>query len=328
VDGTRKAAILLLSLDQALAAEVLGKLPRDQVERTTLAIASADNVTREEQEAILIEFKTAFLSRPLIQPAGPETARELLERTLDQNEIEPIQQRIEDQIQAGPFAFLHHRHPDDIRLLIAAEHPQTVAVIVAQLPSQLTAEVMAGFSAEQQADVLSRLARLGPTDADLLGEIAALLLGRIGRMPIRTGGIDKAADVLRESNRPASQSVLRNLEQNDVRLAETLRESLFTFKDLISLDEPSFQVVLDATADCEWSVALKGSSDPLRQRVLEMLPAGLAQALKTEMNAMGPLRLSEITAVQRRIADAVLSLESAGRIELPSHLPRQRKATG
>lgn len=326
MDGTRKAAILLLSLDQALAAEVLGKLPRDQVERTTLAIASADNVTREEQEAILNEFKTAFLTRPLIQPAGPETARELLERTLEQNEIEPMQQRIDDQVQAGPFAFLHHRHADDIRLLIAEEHPQTIAVIVAQLPPSLTAEVMAGFPAEEQSDILVRLARLGPTDADLLAEIASLLLSRIGRIPVRTGGINKAVDVLRESSRLASRAVLQNLEQNDAGLAETLRESLFTFKDLIALDQSSFQMVLDATADCEWSVALKGSSEQLRQRVLAMLPISLAQALKDEMNAMGPLRLSEITAVQRRIADAVVSLESAGRIELPSHLPRQRKA--
>src|SRR5579862_1616392 len=87
MDGARKTAILLLSLDQTVAADVLKKLPRDQIERVTLAIASADTVTRDEQEIILNEFKTAFASRPLIQTAGPETARKMLERSLDQTEV-------------------------------------------------------------------------------------------------------------------------------------------------------------------------------------------------------------------------------------------------
>src|SRR4051794_15444514 len=106
MDGTQKSAILLLSLDQGLAAEVLGKLPREQVERVTLAIASAEHVTREQQDAVLNEFKTLFLNRPLMHPSGPEAARELLERTLDQNDVEPLQHRIEQQVQAGPFGFL------------------------------------------------------------------------------------------------------------------------------------------------------------------------------------------------------------------------------
>ena len=79
MDGTRKTAVLLLSLDQAVAAALLRKLPRDQVERVTLAIANAENVARDEQEQVLTEFKSAFVSRPLMQPVGPETARELLE---------------------------------------------------------------------------------------------------------------------------------------------------------------------------------------------------------------------------------------------------------
>ena len=160
IDGTQKAAILLLSLDQAMAADLLGRLPRDQVERIALAIANAGAVTREQQEGVLQEFKLAYDSRPLMQTPGSETARELLERSLDQNEIEPTQQRLDERVHAGPFAFLHSRHPDDIRKLVENEHPQAIAVIAAQLPSNLASQVLAGLESNLRVDVLGRH---GPT---------------------------------------------------------------------------------------------------------------------------------------------------------------------
>ena len=318
-DGTRRTAILILSLDQVIASAVLGRFPRDQVERITLAIATVENVTREEQELILGDFKTAFLSRPLMQPAGPQTARELLERTLDRNEVDPIQQRIKEQIHAGPFAFLHHRHADDIRRLIEEERPQTIAVIAAHLPQNLAAQVLARFDAAIQADILSRLARLGPMDADLLIEIASLLHDRIGRTPVRDGGIDRAANVLSETARSTTRSVLQSLDQKDARLAETLRGSLFSFKDLASLDDDTFRLALQKTDHCQWAVALKGSSRALSDRVFKCLSEKLAGALKDEINSVGPIPLSRITAVQRQIAELILMLDSEDQIELPRH---------
>ncbi len=325
-EGARRSAICLLSLDQALAAAVLGKLSREQVEQITLAIANAEGVTRDEQESILDDFKLAFNSRPLMQPAGPETARELLERTLDRSEVEPIQQQIDDQIRAGPFAFLHHRHADDIRRLIEVEHPQTVAVVAAQLPPNLAAQVLAGLDADDQADVVSRLARLGPTDVDLIDEIASLMQQRLGRTPIRTGGVSRAADVLRETARSTSQSVLRSIDRNDTTVAEKLRESLFSFQDLAVLEEATLRMVLEETGDFQWAVALKGSPDALQQRIFGAMHSEMTKALKMEMNSVGPLRLSEISAVQRQIAEAVLAMENDGRIEFPRQASRSRKA--
>ncbi len=322
----RKAAILLLSLDQGLAADVLGKLPREQVERITLAIANAENVTREEQESILDEFKAAFSSRPLMQPAGPEAARDLLERSLDLNEFEPIQRRIEEQVDAGPFAFLHHRHADDVRRLIQDEHPQTIAVIATQLPSRLAAQVLESFPAEMQADILGRLARIGPADSDVLAEIASLLQDRIGKIPTRPGGLSRAAGVLRESERTTSRSVLKSLNHKDSRLASSLRDSLFSFQDMLSLDDTTLRSMLQETDHCQWAVALKGSSDLLRERILSMLSAPMATALKAEIASIGPLRLSEITSAQQQIAEVILMIDSDSTFELPRKEAHSRES--
>ena len=286
-----------------------------------MAIANAEQVTREQQDAVLVEFKAAFLNRPLIHPAGPEAARELLERTLDQNDVEPMQQRIDDQVQAGAFGFLHNRHPDDIRHLIFEEHPQTIAVVAAQLPPSMAAQVLAGFGADRQADILARLAQLGPTNSEALDEIAASLEARMGQIPKRTGGVSRAADVLREATRPTSRSVLKTIDQRDAVLAESLRESLFTFNDLGSLNDETLKVILEQTADSQWAVALKGSSESLRQRVFKSLSPGMVQGLKDEMSSAGPLRLSEITSVQHQIAEAILMLDQDGQIQLPKRPP-------
>ena len=315
--GTRKTAILLLSLDQSLASEVMGKLPREKMEQVALAIANADHVTREEQEAVLNEFRSAFVSRPLIQPAGPETARELLERTIDQANVGPIEQRLDGQLEAGPFAFLHNRHSDDVRRIIEQEHPQTIAVIAARLPANLASQVLAGFSPSQQAEIVGRLARLGPTDADVLAEIATLLQMRSNRKEVRVQGLDHAAEVLHESERTSSQAILNTLEQKDSNIAETIRDSLFSFQDLANLNDETLETILKETAESPWAVALKGCSESLRQRVINRLPTTVGDALKTEIKSIGPLRLSDITAGQKQIARAILMLEANRQVELP-----------
>ena len=318
LEPTQKVAIMLLSLDQGLAAEVLGRMPREMVERVTLAIANAGNVTREQQESVLNQFKSEFVSRPLMQPGGATTARDLLERTLDQDELEPVQERFEEQVQAGPFAFLHLRDADDVRMLIEVEHPQTIAVITAQLPPGLSAKVLAGFDPVRQAEILGRLAEIGPTDTETLEEIATILQNRIGKMPRRIGGVHRAADVLRQSDRSTSNSLIKLMNRKHAESAQSIRQSLFSFKDLAVLDDPTLTVVVQETIHFPWAIALKGCSEKLCQRICRSLPTKAGKELSRKWNSTGPLRLSEISGVQHQITEAILALEEDGKIELPA----------
>ena len=317
IDPSRKVAIVLLSLDRSFAAEILGRMPREQVERVTLAIANAGNVTREEQESVLNEFKTAFLLRPLMQPAGPETARELLERSMEKDEIEPIQQRFEEQVQAGSFAFLHRQHPEEIRMLIEEEHSQTIAVVVSHLPSALSARVLAGFDATRQADILGRLAAIGPTDKETLEAISSTLQSRIGKAPIRTGGVVSAAEVLKEIPPAKSHDLVKIMEQSDKPLAKSIRQTMFSFQDLDSLDDETLSIIVNETVQYSWSIALKGCSEKLRLRNFRLLDSDAASELKQQMKTNGPLRLIEINSTQQQIGAAILSLEAEDRIRLP-----------
>lgn len=231
---------------------------------------------------------------------------------------EPPIRRSEAFVIEGPFAFLNHRHTDDIRALLIDEQPQTIAVIAAHLPPSISAAVLAGFSPDRQADVLQRVARLGPTDPEILDVIAVELKERLGRPRTRAGGFAHAAAVLRESSRANSRSMLAGMDDRDSDLADELRQTLFAFDDLLKLDDETIRVILQETDDRPWALALKASPEPVRQRVLGCLSPRVARAFKEEMESLGPIRLSEMTSVRQQIADSIRRLEDAGLIALPT----------
>jgi flagellar motor switch protein FliG len=335
VNGARKAAVFLRNLDKSLVARVLALLPRDQVEQATLAIAAVETTSPDELNSVLTEFKTRFQSSPVLQRAGdfpgqperPSSNSEPLDppsKTRSTGRVELPKVATFESVPpmspvpsfVGPFDFLIGRHPDDVRRLLQEEQPQTIAVIVAQLSPEFSAAVLAGLAPDRQADVLQRVARLGPTDPEILSEIAAVLKERQGRVPVRAGGVNNAAAVLRESGRTAARSVLTSLDDRDAELADELRQTLFSFDDLLKLDDDTLRLILQETDDRQWALALKASPEPVRQKVLGCLSVQVARGLKAEMDSLGPVRLSEMTSVRQQIADNIRRLEDAGVISL------------
>lgn len=325
MNGVQKAAALLLTLDKNLAAQVLGLLPPDQADQARNALVAASTPVGDELNLLLLDFKVRFQSRPTLPRKPPTELREppdligdspVSRRSLPPEESTPEPQPRVEPI-AGPFAFLEGRHPDDIRLLLREEQSQTIAVIAAQLPPALSASVLAGMAPDRQAEVLQRVAQMGPTDAEILADIAAALKDRLTPPPVRAGGVPQAAELLRRTPRPVTRSMLTALDEQDADLADELRQTLFSFDDLLKLDDETLRIILQETDDRQWALALKASAAPVRQKVLSCLPPVVAKAFKDEMESLGPVRLSEMTAVRQQIADSIRRLEDSGLIALP-----------
>jgi flagellar motor switch protein FliG len=170
---------------------------------------------------------------------------------------------------------------------------------------------------DRQAEVLQRVAQLGPTDPEILSDIATALKDRMTPPRVRSGGIPQAAELLRRSPRPATRTLLSALDEQDADLADELRQTLFSFDDLLKLDDETLRIILQETDDRQWALALKASAAPVRQKVLSCLPPVVAKAFKDEMESLGPVRLSEMTAVRQQIADSIRRLEDSGLIALP-----------
>lgn len=318
MDAIRKAAILLLSLEKPLAAEVLSQLSREQVERLTLEIAKVDDVTRDQQNQVLDEFQSQFGELVPIERGGLNFANELLEQSLGKDHAGQILETVKQSMNSVPFGFLHKAGTDNLLTFITEEHPQTIALIMSHLPSQMAAELLSGLPSNKQLEVIRRVANMEQTSPEVIADVERTLQGRMtstfNQQLEKRGGVPMVAQILNVTDRMTNKGILESLEQHDAELADEIRRLMFVFDDLLKLDDKSIQTLLKEVDNSQWAVALKGASDDIRQKIFANLSQRAAEMLKEEMEFLGPVRLSDVEAMQQQIVDTVRRLEDSGEI--------------
>ena len=322
MDNLRKAAIFLLSLDKPIAAEVLSQMSRRQVEAVTLEIARLDDVSRDQQDAVLNEFADMLKERVPLERGGMDLAEDLLKQSLGNEGSSEILESVKQSMNSVPFSFLQKTGAQNLLTFVSEEHPQTIALILSHLPSPLAAEVLSGLPTSKQIDVIRRVATMEQTNPEVISDVEASLRGRmmntLNQKLEKTGGVSRVAEILNVTDRVTNKGILESLEQEESELVEEIRRRMFVFDDLLKLDNKAIQSLLKEVDNSQWSVALKGSSDDIRQKVLGNLSQRAAEILREEMQYLGPIKVSDVEAMQQQIVDAVRRLEDAGEITVSS----------
>ena len=318
MDGTRKAAIFLLSLEKPVAAEVLSQLPHDQVERVMLEIARMDDVSRDQLEGVLDEFRDTILDQVPMERGGITFANELLEQSLGKEGAGAILENVRQSINSVPFAFLQKAGAENLLTFISEEHPQTIALIMSHLPTSLSAEVLGGLPSNKQLEVVRRVATMEQTSPEVVSDIERTLRTRMmslfNQNTEKAGGVAAVAQILNVTDRMTNKGILESLDQEDHDLADEIRRLMFVFDDLLKLDDKAIQALLKEVDNSQWSVALKGATEEIKTRILSNLSQRAAEMLKEEMDYLGPVRLSDVETMQQQIVDAVRRLEESGQI--------------
>lgn len=318
MDGTRKAAIFLLSLEKSVAAEVLSQLPHDQVERVMLEIARMDDVSRDQLEGVLDEFRDTILDQVPMERGGITFANELLEQSLGKEGAGAILENVRQSINSVPFAFLQKAGAENLLTFISEEHPQTIALIMSHLPTSLSAEVLGGLPSNKQLEVVRRVATMEQTSPEVVSDIERTLRTRMmslfNQNTEKAGGVAAVAQILNVTDRMTNKGILESLDQEDHDLADEIRRLMFVFDDLLKLDDKAIQALLKEVDNSQWSVALKGATEEIKSRILSNLSQRAAEMLKEEMDYLGPVRLSDVETMQQQIVDAVRRLEESGQI--------------
>ena len=316
--GLRRSAVLLLSLEKPLAAAVLAALPRATVEKLTYEIAELDDVTRDEQDAVLDQFYKDAGERMQIERGGLEFAQDLLKQSLGDDGAGEILDNVRQSIAAVPFGFLQKAGMDNVLTFIQEEHPQTIALVMSHLPASASAEVLAGLSPDKQLDVVRRMAAMEQTNPEVIQEVEASLKRRMSsafnQQFEKTGGVDIVAQILNVTDRTTNKGILENLEQEDAELADEIQRLMFVFDDLMKLDDKAIQSLLKEVSNEQWATALKGASEELVDKVLGNLSQRAGDMLREEMEFLGQVRLSDVETMQQQIVDAVRRLEDSGEI--------------
>ncbi|GAB5403758.1 MAG: flagellar motor switch protein FliG [Aureliella sp.] len=319
--GVRKAAVLLMSLDEEDAAKLLAGLPRRYVETVSIAIAQLDTVTGSEQEKIIGEFVKSRPSALSPNAGGLDKAKNLVKKALG-SEAGDTLSVLQQTLEALPFGFLHKADPQNILSFMMDEHPQTIAMVLSNIPPAVAAGVLNGLAAPKQLEVIQRIAEMGQTSPDAIDEVENALTTRMALFMTqayqKAGGVPAVAEMLNVTDRATERTILEGLGKQRPELVEEIRRLMFVFEDLIKLGDKDIQAVLKSVENSQWAMALKGASEPLQDKILGNMSQRAADMLREEMEFLGKVRLSEVEGMQQQIVDIVRTLEDSGQISRPS----------
>ena len=320
-DGVRKAAILLMSLEEDDAASLLAKLPRTYVETVSIAIAQLDTISGRDQERVIAEFLQGRPSALTPNSGGLDRAKSLVKKALGKDAGDMLS-LLQQTLEALPFGFLHKADPQNVLSFLIDEHPQTIAMVLSHVPPQVAAGILNGLPATRQLAVIQRIAEMGQTSPEAIEEVEVALSQRMSMFMSQSfqkaGGVPAVAEMLNVCDRATERNILDGLSRDKPELVDEIRRLMFVFEDVGKLADKDIQTVLKNVETSQWAMALKGASQALQEKIMRNMSQRAADMLREEMEFLGKVRLSEVEAVQQKVVDIVRSLEDAGQLSRPS----------
>lgn len=319
INRCTKSSYTFITLGPDASAPILKKLPENELQKITFEIANMPKVKKEIKEEVLKEFVDLNKAKDYIIEGGFEYAKNLLSRALGaQRAMEIIEKVTEITQQFRPFGIARKADAHQLLNVIMNEHPQTIALILCYLQPEKAAQIISGLPEELQVDVAKRIATMSNTSPIVIEEVEEILqkkLSNVIKADVGTiGGVPSLVDILNNVDRGTEKTILEELDREQPELAEKIRESMFVFEDIVSLDNISIQRVLREVDMKDLALAIKASSDEVAQVIYNNMSKRAAQTLKEDIEFMGPVRLVDVEKAQQAIVAIIRRLDEAGEI--------------
>ncbi len=321
--GREKVAVLCMALGTETAAKITQRLTTEEAEAISFEIARLDALPAEVVEEVLSEWLEISLAVDSFSAGGLEYAKEVLEKAYGLSRAQQILKRIQSQL--ADTAGLHRLRkadPQQLGSMMRSEHPQTIALVLAHLEPHHTAAVLKELDPATGSEVVFRMAKMEKVSPEMLNLIERSIgseadLG-IQQGMAASGGPAAVAAVLNFTTGSLEKTLLDGVSARDAKLCEEIKNLMFVFEDLTSLDDRSLQRLLREIDAKQLALALKAASDELKGKMMGAMSQRAVQALQEEMEFMGPVRLRDVEAAQAAIIAQVRALEEAGELVLSS----------
>jgi len=318
--GPRKAAVLLVSLEHEAAARLISQLERPDQEKIAIEIVRLESnpPSKEERERVLREYYQVAVAPPIIDQGGAGAALKLLEKVHPAAEARKILDGAEHALGRGHFEFLRKTAPENLIAIVGEEHPQMIALILSHLPPDKSAKIVESLPLAKQQEVIKRLANMEPTNPIVVQQVERALEGRMFTFAApetrETDGVQTAASLLNQIQRSTERSILEGLKAEEPELVEKIRRLMFTFADVIRVNDRGIQNLLKSVDASRMSLALKIASPELKEKFFKNMSKRAVERIREEMELIGPVRAADVEAAQHQIVDEVLRLEEAGEL--------------
>jgi flagellar motor switch protein FliG len=318
--GSEAAAILLMMLGDDEAADILSQLDPDEVQSLGAAMFNVADVTEEHVAAVFDEFTVRARSTTSIGFGAGPRIRSVMQQALGADRAETVLARITPPTRSRALDSLRWMDARTIAAVVEHEHPQIAALVLAHLDPAVAADVLQLFPADAQPDLIHRVATLETVSAEALESLEEILvheLARVTTAPAATrGGASEAAKIMNNTRPGNDKRIIRSLGKIDKQLAQQIEDEMFVFDDLLSLDDKNLGTLLRNIENESLVIALKGTEERLRERMLGCMSSRAADTIRDEMVERGPMRLTEVQDAQKEILATARRLAEAGTIML------------
>jgi len=315
--GLQKSAILLVALGDQVSAELLKCLSDDEVQMVTGAIANLSSVSVQQAQAVLEEFEMASSDPLRVGGRGADYARRILTNAFGAEGSQKHLVRLPGgSDNSAATRQLQGVDPQLLARFVRTEHPQTVAVILSHLGPGQSASVLASMEPAERTDLSVRIARLGQVSPSVIAKILNAVGEKLQSLgPIKheaAGGPRAVAEIFNQLDSDVSDEILGQIGENYSELSEEIRQKMFVFDDLRTLDANGVKELLARADRRQLTISLKGTSEDLRRHLLQGMSQRGAAMLLEDMEALGPVKIKDVEAAQQLVIAAVRQLESDG----------------
>lgn len=320
VSGAQRAAILLMTLGEEQAAEILKHMGPREVQKIGSAMAELSGISRSTVSDVLHHFIEIVGDQTALGIGNDDYIRNVLVQALGEDKASGIMDRILTGHSSRGLDQLKWMDARAIAEVVRLEHPQIIAIVLSHLDSDQAAEVLVHLQDRVRADVILRIATLDVVQPSAIKELDEVLERQFsGNSSVKSstvGGLKSAANILNFMDSSDESAIIQLVAETDSDLASRIEELMFVFDNLVELDDRSIQGLLREVASETLVVALKGADEPLREKIFRNISKRAAEMLRDDLETKGPVRLSEVESAQKEILAVARRMADAGEIAL------------
>ena len=318
--GTQKSAILMMLLGEEEASEIIRNLSPKEVQHLGSAMYSVQGLDQDTVNKVLDEFLEIIKQQTSLGLGSDSYIRNVLTKALGTDKAQSVLGRITPTSSNRPIEILDWMDARAIAEMVLDEHPQIISLIISYLEPSVGADVMNMLPVDLQADVIRRVATLETVQPDALRELEMVMQQKFAAntslRASQVGGVKAAAALMNFTQQDTEQRIMKVLGKDDKDLMQAIQENMFLFENLIESDDRSLQTLLRSVETEDIVVAMKGADEGLRDKLFACMSSRAAANIMDEMEALGPVRLTEVQDAQKAIINVARRLSDEGAIVL------------
>jgi flagellar motor switch protein FliG len=319
MSGTGKAAVFLMYMGEEYATQVFEKMSEQEISEVAFEMSLIDSITPEMLKEVSSDFVGSFEGESRMIIESDSFIKNIVKKTLKDSNADAVLEDLEKKKQDKPFIWSRNINVGTLAGYVEGEHPQTIAMILAHMPSEISSEILMSLPDDLKGDISMRIANLGQISDDVVRDVDRALKfelsGAVGPGG-KAGGLQVLVDIINGVDKSTEDAVMEFVEEDNPEMANDLRNLMFVFEDLTSIDDTAMREILKKVEGQQLTYALKTATDEMKEKIFSNLSQRAGEMLKDDLDAMGPIRLAEVEEAQQTVVRAAKELEADGTITL------------